>query len=104
MDIHAIIVYECQIEDVAGNDEVTVHRKFGNEQYVGCGNVCRCWTMDLITYAIEFAWFSPLQNCRALWGTLKTERAKVPRRVLKRPTPVVNNQYAFHRRCGQGQW
>jgi hypothetical protein len=35
MDIHAIIIYKYQIEDVAGNDEVTVHRKFGNEQYVG---------------------------------------------------------------------
>ncbi len=24
----------CQIEDAPGNDEITIHRKFGNEQYV----------------------------------------------------------------------
>jgi hypothetical protein len=33
MNINVIIL---QIEDVAGSDEVTVRRKFGNEQYVSC--------------------------------------------------------------------
>jgi hypothetical protein len=29
-----------QIEDVAGSDEITLLRKFGNEQYVACVKVC----------------------------------------------------------------
>jgi hypothetical protein len=37
---YSFLVKNEQVEDAAGNDEITLHRKFGNEQYVGCVKVC----------------------------------------------------------------
>jgi hypothetical protein len=48
-----VFVGKWQIEDVVGNDEITIHRKFGNEQYVALYELCR--RTDLIAYAVVFA-------------------------------------------------